>query len=676
MEARKTARPLIIVILAMLCASVATPCAVDDPPAVFFSVRPDAPIERYVDGQLGILQPEYARSHLVVAFRHLSGRPPSPVEREGFVDLLRHRLDEYPEEPKRVSAAEQWERLRTTIRGVKFEEAPSQHRPYPESETGQYEHYYNWIDNCTDDAFTTAAATLAARVKTFGVASPAVAAWLDAQEIVFSNCSDDTEGGVPEEAAPSLPAIIQADRDYQIAAAHFYAMNYEGARARFLNIAGNAQSPWRQTSRLVATRALVRAHSLEVDAGEEDPLALAEKELRAMLADGSMAPLHDAVWGILAYTVARRNPQQRFDEAVQGLLRGQPTVRRARTDLADYTILWEREVTGKDELTEWIGAFKDANLPHALERWQATKGMHWLVAALTHVPSDHPAVPSLLEASKKIDPASPAYVGVTHHRVRLLEDPDAKRAELDRVLARNDVPTSARNQLLAQRRDVARSLDEFLRDAPVEIVGFGFTPGSTGDPLLAAGAAVVLNYWMPVGMMLEAGTSEALPENLRWRVKEAAETRAALLKKGGDKFALAYELVKDSSRIPYVDALTEQSSQWWCAGGPPWHGETISSTPVPLFLQVEDSSDEEMDALRKLGSGASWIFRQVLARAKSHPDDPRVPEALSLAIKGTRYTCGDDDTARLARQAFQLLHRRYAETQWARDTPYWYDPRA
>ena len=75
-----------------------------------------------------------------------------------------------------------------------------------------------------------------------------------------------------------------------------------------------------------------------------------------------------------------------------------------------------------------------------------------------------------------------------------------------------------------------------------------------------------------------------------------------------------------------------------------------------------------------MGSGATWILRTVLARAKSHPDDPRVPEALSLAILGTHRACGDGDTEKLAKEAFGVLHKRYGKTSWAAETPYWYKP--
>lgn len=677
MEARANARPLkLAVALALLCAAVATPCSWESEPMLFFAARPDAPVDRYVDGRLGILQPTYARSHLVIAFRHLSGKPPSAAERQGWLDLLQHRLDEYGEE--RIPAPEQWERLRASVRGIEYDRLKV---PYTTRSLDSGEEY-EWFDNCTDDAFTTAAATLAARVKTFGAKSPEVAAWLDAQELVFGNCSDG-DAAVPE-APESLPELIRADRRYQMAAADFYAMRFLEARQRFLDVAGDAKSPWRSTARLVAARTAIRIHTLggflpepeDASAPAPDPLAIAETELRAILADRSMAPFHDSAWGLLAYTVVRRDPQQRFDEAAQGLLAGSPTARRARTDLADYTVLWEKEgvVAGKDELTDWINTFKSGNARHAVERWNATKGKHWLVAALTHLQPEDPAAAKLLRDSASLDVHSPAFASVTYHRVRLMEDADARRAELDRALA-GELPASARNQLLAQRRGVARTLKEFLRDTPATLVGDGDDPmwGEDAEQVfLPPDAAVVFTYWMPADVFRAAAKDETLHPEVRARLTDAAETRAALLEQ--PDFELAYSLVYSVHARPWPRPFRENDERpnWWCVS-PPFGADLVKATPLPPFLADDaERAIAELEQIQELGSGATWILRTTLARARSHPDDPRVPEALAAAIDGTRWACGDEDTDALAERAFGVLKRRYAATKWAKGTKYWH----
>jgi hypothetical protein len=49
-----------------------------------------------------------------------------------------------------------------------------------------------------------------------------------------------------------------------------------------------------------------------------------------------------------------------------------------------------------------------------------------------------------------------------------------------------------------------------------------------------------------------------------------------------------------------------------------------------------------------------------------------VPEALSRAVKNTRMNCNNPRTGELSEAAFNLLHKRYGETSWAKNTKYWY----
>ena len=678
MEHRALARSLKIALLALLCAGVATPCSWDDTPVLFLELRPDAPIDDFIDGHLGILQPSFARSHLVIAFRYLSGRPPSPVEREGFRALLRHRLDEYPDGEKPMDPGEQWERQRSSLRGIEYKYPPYRFHAIDET-------VYESFENCNDSAFATATATLQQRIAELG--KPAAMQWLDAQEIVFANCSND-EATIPADDA-TLPAVLRADRTYQIAAANFYAMRYDEARARFLDIARDAKSPWQKVSRIIAVRALLRAQNLGRTAKESEPLVVADRELRAILADPSMASLHDAAWDLLAVTTLRRDPQQRFRDAARALLAGSETsARRVRVQLADYTLMWDKDATSDDELTEWVRTFQSGDAAHAVARFQSSKSLPWLVAALVHVKSDDGAVPALLEASN----THTSHLTIAYHRVRLLlarEQYDAARTEADRALASADLPQSARNLFLQQRRVLARSLDEYLRDALVKPVAFG-TDLADIDPSYAAlppDAAAVISYWMPLDMLVAASRAPSLPPLVATALHNAAYTRALLLGRRDlarqldptttlpTNFDLAYHLTQHTELTPYVEGLgTGDTGAWWCKGGSPWARATLAATPIPRFLDTDDPADAESETLQSLGHAPDWIFRTILAHAKSHPTDPRVPEALSLAIKETRHACGNDATAALAKQAFQLLHRRYAATTWAADTPYWYKP--
>jgi len=63
-------------------------------------------------------------------------------------------------------------------------------------------------------------------------------------------------------------------------------------------------------------------------------------------------------------------------------------------------------------------------------------------------------------------------------------------------------------------------------------------------------------------------------------------------------------------------------------------------------------------------------YRQL--NGKGFSQDPRVPEALHLAVRSTRYGCTDDNTTKFSKQAFQLLHKNYPKSEWAAKTKYWF----
>jgi len=67
---------MITLLLAMLLCHPAVQfgCGPFSERAVFaFNVHPDFPLAKFAAGELGVLQPGYARSYLTVAYRHIAG---------------------------------------------------------------------------------------------------------------------------------------------------------------------------------------------------------------------------------------------------------------------------------------------------------------------------------------------------------------------------------------------------------------------------------------------------------------------------------------------------------------------------------------------------------------------------------------------------------------------------
>ncbi len=251
------------------------------------------------------------------------------------------------------------------------------------------------------------------------------------------------------------------------------------------------------------------------------------------------------------------------------------------------------------------------------------------------------------------------------------------------------------------------------------------TKSKKGKPFFDVDAAHAINQQLPLSVLKEAAKSNALAAGPRRDVAQAAWLRAALL---GDtntadeltpllaelvpeiaelvrtylstaqpdekKFAAIYAWLKTPGLEPVVDvgtgremALQEQDSyrdNWWCSsvivpGTAEENSEVIQFTatttnPPPRFLSPQEAERgaKEWAALTALGTAPNYISKQVIQWANAHPNDPRVPEALHLAVKTTRYGCTDKDTVRWSKAAFDLLHRKYPNSPWTKKTPYWF----
>lgn len=91
---------------------------------------------------------------------------------------------------------------------------------------------------------------------------------------------------------------------------------------------------------------------------------------------------------------------------------------------------------------------------------------------------------------------------------------------------------------------------------------------------------------------------------------------------------------------------------------------------APFIAQAAfDAAQAERKQLARIGSAATYLGNIVLRYAAKHPDDARVPEALHLAVRATRY--GDPDKT-VSLGAYNLLHRKYPASPWTKKTPFWY----
>jgi len=281
----------------------------------------------------------------------------------------------------------------------------------------------------------------------------------------------------------------------------------------------------------------------------------------------------------------------------------------------------------------------------------------------------------------------------------------------------------------------ARSLNEYLAYAPRTMIeGQSESDSSLGEcsevmkntdrvydcaktvepEQLSDDAAGFFNRQAPLGTMVEAAQSNALPQQLRTAVAMVAWVRAVLLKDDaiaqkllpmlpeklrqqaapGTGMHPIMTILRNPGLRPYLEPGTQRSysydfvesyaDNWWCQD---WDKSSIADTLQiqspgdATFLSALQRSQAETQ-LKKLADkeGAAIYFGGlVMDHAAAHPDDEDVPESLYLLLRVIRYGCDrgsspdypspNPETKRideLRSAAARLLRQHYATNPWTK----------
>ena len=346
----------------------------------------------------------------------------------------------------------------------------------------------------------------------------------------------------PEPA--SAPLWLRQDRAYQIAATHFYALDYDTALADFRAIAADAASPWSQLSRYLVARTLIRratvpykesyANPSEAAAGKAPVLAglgAARDQLKSILADPSMGAFHAPSQRLLDYVMIRLDPVAQANELARRLIAPAAKTPGGDLDLAfrqnliDLTVaynslpsysatpapanvasgkplspllLWMQALGGPGKSSSTEDVERVAPTPvrtptfdrqQALAAWRSTHGQQWLVALLATAGAGEETA-DMTAAARAVPADSPAYASVTYHRLRL-EPPAARYAELTVLMSsiEREQPRSAINMFADLEAGVTPTLDTFLASATrITPISIQSEPGE-GTPQPDAGSS-------------------------------------------------------------------------------------------------------------------------------------------------------------------------------------------
>jgi hypothetical protein len=126
-----------------------------------------------------------------------------------------------------------------------------------------------------------------------------------------------------------------------------------------------------------------------------------------------------------------------------------------------------------------------------------------------------------------------------------------------------------------------------------------------------------------------------------------------------------------------LQPANETTAAMWCkmparAGAD--YSEDVQLERAPAMPQTGNVAlrDKELAQLGALKTATGFLGDHVLQRAVKAPNDPDLPWLLHVVVQSTRGGCLDDDAKSLSKRAFTLLHERYAKSEWANKTPYFY----
>ena len=479
---------------------------------------PQADIADFASGKLGVMPSTYWRIYQFLAYRALTGHALSKDEVaslniQGWQVGTSNRNWDYAYNSK-LNGVGNWLAARQLIEGT-----PEIKELRIERDAGHYASYVN----CTADAFNLAASTLKARLEQYG--HDLTSDWLLGQDAVFANCAEqrnttlkdfsfkglsfeeqvkNSATNQPPELAKNAPKWLVYDREYQAAAAEFYATRFEKARLRFLAIANNKQSPWQPQASYLAARCLIRRATLAYyPYGEPDErnsaLTMRNDTLKqAKIELTAASKTYPPAKRLITFIDAQLNPDERL-QSLGKILATSKIGSETPQLLTDYLLLLDKTDALKmrnasDPLTQWIGYMQNSNDEYnvadknpplinqrklgmaitraswLLEQHQSLKTGLWLLPLLTHAKA-HELNNEDLKAINAIPETSPAYQTLQYYLSRIaiaenrLNDADTI---VTKILAQYTPSMSKanHNRWLALKVISAKTQTEFLQALP------------------------------------------------------------------------------------------------------------------------------------------------------------------------------------------------------------------
>ncbi len=250
-------RGLVASFLALSCLCTPAPPAKACAPDLAYSIlingnHPDSPLKLYAGGNLGVVQPGWAKSYLVVAYRYLDAKPLSKIEQDSIINLWHYRI----QNGSRFTSMNVIDDRHTylELRAKAIGADPKKNADL----SWNMDRFWSQHD-IGDSSMSQARQTLSSLLQKYKPLSPQVKEWVQVQDGLYG-LQKQEKIVVPAELPKTADSTLQDYRNYQIAAANFYLHNYDKATAKFEQIAAKPNSPLKD----IASYMVLRVKAAEV----------------------------------------------------------------------------------------------------------------------------------------------------------------------------------------------------------------------------------------------------------------------------------------------------------------------------------------------------------------------------------------------------------------------------
>ncbi|MBI2810469.1 MAG: hypothetical protein HYX67_06550, partial [Candidatus Melainabacteria bacterium] len=224
--------------------------------------HPDLPLKLYAAGNIGVVQPGWAKSYLVVAYRYLNLKPLSKYEQDSIVNLWHFRIKRGSRFSTMglIDDRDAYLALRSKAIGADAKR---------NSDLSWNMDRFCYDHAISDSSMSQARQTLALLLQKYKPLSPQVREWVKAQDGLYGlSVQKEQKIIVPAELPKTADSSLQDYRNYQIAAANLYLNNSEKALSKFEQIAAKPNSPLKDIASYMVLR--VKADGVRLAHNDEN----------------------------------------------------------------------------------------------------------------------------------------------------------------------------------------------------------------------------------------------------------------------------------------------------------------------------------------------------------------------------------------------------------------------